>query len=48
MKAMVLRGPNRPFELEQRPDPVAGPGEAVARVFACGSGSPSNTSRPDA
>ncbi len=38
MKAMVLRGPNTPFELVQVPDPVAGPGEAVARVITCGSG----------
>jgi propanol-preferring alcohol dehydrogenase len=38
MKAMVLRQPNAPFVMEERPDPVAGPGEAVARVFACGSG----------
>jgi D-arabinose 1-dehydrogenase-like Zn-dependent alcohol dehydrogenase len=38
MRAMVLRGPNQPFELEQRPDPVAGPGEAVARVITCGAG----------
>ena len=38
MKAMVLKGPNTPFVLTQVPDPVAGPGEAVARVFACGSG----------
>ena len=38
MKAMVLRKPNEPFVLEQRPDPRAGPGEAVARVIACGSG----------
>ena len=38
MKAMVLNGPNLPFALEQRPDPVAGPGEAVARVITCGSG----------
>ena len=27
-----------PFELIERPDPVAGPGEAVARVLTCGSG----------
>jgi propanol-preferring alcohol dehydrogenase len=27
-----------PFELVQVPDPVAGPGEAVARVITCGSG----------
>ena len=38
MKAMLLRGPNIPFELIDRPDPVAGPGEAVARVLTCGSG----------
>jgi propanol-preferring alcohol dehydrogenase len=38
MKAMVLRGPNTPFELTQVPDPVAGPGEAVARVVTCGAG----------
>ncbi len=38
MKAMVLKGPNTPFELTDVPDPVAGPGEAVARVIACGSG----------
>ena len=38
MKAMLLRGPNLPFELVQQPDPVAGPGEAVARVLTCGSG----------
>lgn len=38
MKAMVLKEPKAPFELMDVPDPVAGPGEAVARVFACGSG----------
>jgi propanol-preferring alcohol dehydrogenase len=38
MKAMILNGPNTPFVLAQVPDPVAGPGEAVARVLACGSG----------
>jgi propanol-preferring alcohol dehydrogenase len=38
MKAMLLKGPNMPFELVQLPDPVAGPGEAVARVITCGSG----------
>jgi propanol-preferring alcohol dehydrogenase len=38
MKAMMLKGPNQPFELVQVPDPVAGPGEAVARVITCGSG----------
>ena len=38
MKAMVLRKKNEPFVLEERPDPKAGPGEAVARVIACGSG----------
>jgi propanol-preferring alcohol dehydrogenase len=38
MKAMVLNGPNLPFELVQRPDPAAGPGEAVTRVITCGAG----------
>ena len=38
MKAMVLKGPNTPFEMMDVPDPVAGPGEAVARVLACGAG----------
>jgi propanol-preferring alcohol dehydrogenase len=38
MKALVLRGPNTPFEPAEVPDPVPGPGEAVARVLACGSG----------
>jgi D-arabinose 1-dehydrogenase-like Zn-dependent alcohol dehydrogenase len=38
MKALVLTGPNAPFEMRDVPDPVAGPGEAVARVLACGSG----------
>jgi alcohol dehydrogenase, propanol-preferring len=38
MKAMVLTGPNRPFELAQVPDPVAAAGEAVARVLTCGAG----------
>jgi propanol-preferring alcohol dehydrogenase len=35
---MVLHGPGEPFVLEERPDPTPGPGEAVARVLACGSG----------
>jgi D-arabinose 1-dehydrogenase-like Zn-dependent alcohol dehydrogenase len=38
MKAMLLKGPNTPFELVRLPDPIAGPGEAVARVLTCGSG----------
>ena len=38
MKAMVLSEPGAPFVLEERPIPVAGPGEAVARVLACGAG----------
>jgi len=38
MKAMLLRGPNMPFEPVQLPDPAPGPGEAVARVITCGSG----------
>ena len=38
MKAMVLQAPNTPFVLSRVPDPEPGPGEAVARVLACGSG----------
>ncbi|MBT8001577.1 MAG: alcohol dehydrogenase catalytic domain-containing protein, partial [Rhodospirillales bacterium] len=38
MKAMVLTAPNTPFQLTDMPDPVAGEGEAVARVLSCGSG----------
>jgi propanol-preferring alcohol dehydrogenase len=38
MKAMVLNGPNMPFEMVTLPDPVPAPGEAVARVISCGSG----------
>ncbi len=38
MKAMVLKAPNEPFEMMEVPDPVAAPGEAVARVITCGSG----------
>ena len=38
MKAMLLRGPNLPFEKVILPDPAPGPGEAVARVITCGAG----------
>lgn len=38
MKALVLNGPNQPFEIADVPDPTAGPGEAVAKIYACGSG----------
>ena len=38
MKAMILKGAKLPFEMVDVPDPVAGPGEAVARVLACGAG----------
>lgn len=38
MKALVLHGPNTPFSMEDVPDPVAGPGEAVAKIITCGSG----------
>ena len=38
MKAMVLKAANTPFVLETVADPDPGPGEAVARVIACGSG----------
>jgi propanol-preferring alcohol dehydrogenase len=35
---MVLKAKNTPFVLENVPDPTPGPGEAVARVLACGAG----------
>jgi len=38
MRALVLEAPNSPFILTDVPDPTAGPGEAVAKVLACGSG----------
>ena len=38
MKALVLDGPGQPFRLKTVPDPTPGPGEAVARVIACGAG----------
>ena len=38
MKAMVLREPGKPFVEEEYPDPVPGPGEAVAKILACGVG----------
>ena len=38
MKAMVLHEAGKPFVMEERPDPTPGPGEAVAKVLACGSG----------
>lgn len=38
MKAMVLHAANTPFVPEELPDPVAGEGEIVAKVLACGSG----------
>tara|TARA_R110000868_G_scaffold1253_19_gene9838 strand:- start:239 stop:1270 length:1032 start_codon:yes stop_codon:yes gene_type:complete len=37
MKALVLNGPGA-FSLETVPDPAPGPGQAVARVIACGAG----------
>jgi propanol-preferring alcohol dehydrogenase len=36
MKAMVLSAPGRPLALEERPDPLPGPGEIRVRVEACG------------
>jgi len=38
VKAMVLKAKDAPFALETVPDPVPGPGEAVAKVYACGAG----------
>ena len=37
-RTLPLKAANTPFVLETVPDPVPGPGEAVARVLACGSG----------
>ena len=36
MEAMVLRAPHTPLVMEQRPDPLPGPGEVVVKVLACG------------
>jgi alcohol dehydrogenase, propanol-preferring len=38
MKAMVSKAANAPLVLETVPDPEPGPGEAVAKVLACGAG----------
>jgi len=35
MKAMVLHAPGQPLHMEERPDPVPGPGEIRLRVEAC-------------
>lgn len=36
MQAMVLSAPGQPLVLEERPDPLPGPGEVLVRVEACG------------
>ncbi|HLK86468.1 MAG TPA: alcohol dehydrogenase catalytic domain-containing protein [Candidatus Binataceae bacterium] len=36
MRACVYRAPGAPLELAELPDPIAGPGELVIRVKACG------------
>ncbi|WP_454617112.1 zinc-dependent alcohol dehydrogenase family protein [Bradyrhizobium cenepequi] len=36
MYAMVLQAPNAPLVLEERPDPLPGPGEVRVKVSACG------------
>ena len=38
MRALVLHDREAAFSLEEVPDPVPGPGEAVARVLSCGAG----------
>ena len=38
MKALILHGPGEAFKLEQFPDPIAEPGEAVVKVITCGTG----------
>ena len=36
MRAMVLRQPGEPLEMEERPDPSPGPGQVRVRIEACG------------
>ena len=36
MRAMVLRRPGQPLELEERPRPEPGAGQLLVRVLACG------------
>ncbi|MCB1055975.1 MAG: alcohol dehydrogenase catalytic domain-containing protein [Acidobacteria bacterium] len=36
MRAMIVREPNQPLTLDERPTPEPGPGEARVRVHACG------------
>lgn len=36
MRVMVLPSPGQPLVLEERPDPLPGPGEVMVRVEACG------------
>ncbi len=36
MRAMVLTAPHRDLVMEERPDPVPGPGEILIKVEACG------------
>lgn len=38
MRALLMQQPASPMVVTTLPDPVPGPGEAVARVFACGVG----------
>jgi propanol-preferring alcohol dehydrogenase len=38
MRAMVLHQVGMPFELEERPIPEPGPGEALIKIRACGAG----------
>src|SRR5215467_14625849 len=36
MHAMVLSAPGKPLMLQERPDPIPGPGEVQVKVGACG------------
>jgi propanol-preferring alcohol dehydrogenase len=38
MQAVLIKGAGTPLTLETVPDPTPGPGEAVAKVHACGAG----------
>ncbi|MGW5682185.1 alcohol dehydrogenase catalytic domain-containing protein [Nonomuraea sp. NPDC003754] len=36
MRAAVVTQLNSPWEFQELPDPVAGPGQVVVRIHACG------------
>ena len=38
MRALLLKGPGKPFSIETVNDPIPEKGYAVAKILACGSG----------